>query len=70
MNTYGKNMAGLACGLLNLSASAAFAQEAPKNQSEAEFKKLMPVTGKVDTFFGDFKLDHSLHFSKPECSAA
>lgn len=28
-------------------------------QSEAEFQKLMPVTGTVNTFFGDFKLDHS-----------
>jgi hypothetical protein len=28
-------------------------------QSEAEFQKLMPITGTVETFFGDFKLDHS-----------
>ena len=34
------------------------AQDAPK-QSEAEFQKLMPVTGNVETFFGDFQLDHS-----------
>jgi hypothetical protein len=51
-------MAGLACGLLGLIATSAFAQEAP-TQSEAEFQKLMPVTGKVQTYFGDFKLDHS-----------
>ncbi|MHC4498312.1 MAG: hypothetical protein ACYS21_04265, partial [Planctomycetota bacterium] len=28
-------------------------------QSEYEFQKLMPITGTVDTFFGDFELDHS-----------
>ena len=28
-------------------------------QSEKEFQKLMPVTGTVETFFGDFRLDHS-----------
>ena len=70
MNTYGKIMAGLACGLLSLSATAAFAQEAPRNQSEAVFKKLMAVSGKVDTFFGEIKIDHGSHLSKPECSAA
>jgi hypothetical protein len=28
-------------------------------QNEAEFQKLMPVTGSMDTFFGESKLDHS-----------
>jgi hypothetical protein len=28
-------------------------------QSEAEFQQLMPVTGTVNTYFGDFELDHS-----------
>jgi hypothetical protein len=28
-------------------------------QSEEEFQKLMPVTGTVKTFFGEFALDHS-----------
>lgn len=28
-------------------------------QSEEEFQKLMPITGTVKTFFGDFELDHS-----------
>lgn len=28
-------------------------------QSEEEFQKLMPVTGTINTFFGDFQLDHS-----------
>ncbi len=28
-------------------------------QSEEEFQKLMPLTGNVDTFFGEFELDHS-----------
>ena len=28
-------------------------------QTEAEFQKLMPITGKVETYFGDFELDHS-----------
>jgi hypothetical protein len=31
----------------------------PKLQSEAEFQKLMPITGEVETYFGDFQLDHS-----------
>ena len=30
-----------------------------KQQSEAEFQKLMPRTGEVNTFFGDFQVDHS-----------
>lgn len=58
MNTYRKLVSGLACGLLSLIATSSFAQEAPK-QSETEFQQLMPVTGKVEIFFGDFKLDHS-----------
>ncbi len=28
-------------------------------QSEEEFEQLMPITGKVDTYFGEFQLDHS-----------
>ena len=28
-------------------------------QSEKEFQELMPITGTVKTYFGDFKLDHS-----------
>lgn len=28
-------------------------------QSEREFQKLMPITGTVETFFGNFELDHS-----------
>jgi hypothetical protein len=28
-------------------------------QTEEEFQQLMPVTGTVETFFGDFQLDHS-----------
>ncbi|NNK58686.1 MAG: DUF1254 domain-containing protein, partial [Desulfofustis sp.] len=28
-------------------------------QSEAEFQELMPITGKINTFFGEFELDHS-----------
>ncbi len=32
---------------------------AQAQQSEEEFQRLMPVTGKVETFFGDFQLDHS-----------
>jgi hypothetical protein len=28
-------------------------------QSEEEFQQLMPITGKVETYFGDFQLDHS-----------
>ena len=28
-------------------------------QTEEEFQSLMPVTGTVNTFFGDFELDHS-----------
>ena len=28
-------------------------------QSEKEFQKLMPITGTVETYFGDFKLVHS-----------
>jgi hypothetical protein len=28
-------------------------------QSEEEFQKLMPITGTVKTYFGDFELDHS-----------
>ena len=31
----------------------------PKLQSEKEFADAMPVTGKVETFFGDFDLQHS-----------
>ena len=34
------------------------AQEIPV-QSEEEFQKLLPITGKVETFSGDFRLDHS-----------
>ena len=59
-------MAGVACGLLSLTATAAFAEDAPtqsepefEQQSEAEFQKQMPITGTVETFFGEFKLDHS-----------
>jgi hypothetical protein len=39
--------------------TATFANAQDLNQTEAEFQKLMPVTGNVKTFFGDFKLDHS-----------
>ena len=28
-------------------------------QTEEDFQNLMPISGKVDTFFGDFELDHS-----------
>ena len=31
----------------------------PITQTEEEFQNLMPVTGTVNTFFGDFELDHS-----------
>lgn len=31
----------------------------PNLQTEEEFADLMPVTGKVETFFGDFNLEHS-----------
>lgn len=47
----------LAVALLSWTQPLVHAQ-APK-QSEAEFQNLMPVTGNVETFFGDFKLDHS-----------
>ena len=40
-------------------AMLAGAQAQAVQQSEEEFQKLMPVTGTVETFFGDFKLDHS-----------
>ena len=30
-----------------------------KNQTEEEFGNLMPVTGKVETYFGDFDMEHS-----------
>ena len=29
------------------------------NQTEKEFQQLMPITGTVETFFGNFELDHS-----------
>ena len=42
----------------------AFAQQekevrVPNLQTEEEFGELMPVTGKVETFFGEFNLEHS-----------
>ena len=40
-----------------------FAMSAPAfaqtGQTEAEFQKLMPISGNVKTYFGDFELDHS-----------
>jgi hypothetical protein len=33
------------------------------SQAEDEFRKLMPVSGRVETFFGEFELDHG--FSHP-----
>ena len=41
---------------LSIGCSTAYAQT---DQSEAEFQKLMPITGKVKTRFGEFELDHS-----------
>ncbi len=46
-------------------ASVAIAQQdaeirVPRLQTEQEFADAMPVTGKVETFFGDFDLEHSL----------
>jgi hypothetical protein len=38
----------------------------PNLQSEAEFQKLMPITGEVETYFGDFQLDHSFPTKEPE----
>jgi len=48
-------------GILMITFSnSVFAQNTKQlQQSEEEFQKLMPVTGTVETFFGDFKLDHS-----------
>jgi hypothetical protein len=43
-----------ACAFAILAEALAQAQ-----QTEEEFQKLMPVTGTVETFFDDFKLDHS-----------
>ena len=34
-------------------------QDRIKQQSEEEFRKLMPITGTVKTMGGDFKLDNS-----------
>ena len=54
----------LACSLFAF--GSVNAQDAPtqfepefEQQSEAEFQEQMPITGTVETFFGDFKLDHS-----------
>jgi len=33
--------------------------EYPKQQTEEEFQRLMPITGTVETMAGDFELDHS-----------
>lgn len=48
----------LTCALALPGAGPAFAQTFPL-QSEEEFQQLMPPTGTVETFFGDFQLDHS-----------
>ena len=41
------------------SALAVSASARGKDQTEAEFEKLMPITGKVETHFGEFDIDHS-----------
>ena len=46
------------CSIVFLSALVNQAS-AQTSQTEAEFQKLMPITGKVKTNFGEFELDHS-----------
>ena len=38
---------------------AADVQAQKSAQTEEEFQQLMPISGKVETYFGDFRLDHS-----------
>jgi hypothetical protein len=45
--------------LAALASSTVLAQGQGVAQTEEEFQKLMPITGTVETVFGDFKLDHS-----------
>ena len=47
----------LVAGWMLASPPAVVAQE--RLQTEGEFQELMPITGEVETFFGNFKLDHS-----------
>jgi len=42
-----------------LASSTILAKGQGVDQTEKEFQQLMPITGTVETFFGDFKLDHS-----------
>ncbi|EMI19301.1 lipoprotein, partial [Rhodopirellula maiorica SM1] len=54
MNMKLKAAIAFACAVIILVAAEVQAQ-----QSESEFQNLMPVTGTVDTYFGEFELDHS-----------
>jgi hypothetical protein len=54
MNNNLKSAIPFACAFAVLAGAQAQAQ-----QTEAEFQKLMPITGKVETSFGEFELDHS-----------
>jgi hypothetical protein len=40
-------------------APLANAQDTKPGQTEEEFSRLLPISGSVDTFFGEFELDHS-----------
>jgi hypothetical protein len=44
----------LVCAVIGLIGTPAWAQ-----QTEAEFQKLMPISGEVKTYFGEYELDHS-----------
>jgi hypothetical protein len=44
----------LVCAVIGLIGSPAWSQ-----QTEAEFQKLMPISGNVKTYFGEYTLDHS-----------
>jgi hypothetical protein len=48
-----------AVGAILILATTQAVQAQGAMQSEEDFEKLMPITGTVDTFFGEFELDHS-----------